>query len=69
MKPTRIGRTDEGLTLLNEALEHTDRTGEEITHAEMLRIKGEILLMHNAEAIQQAEACFRAALEVAGAGG
>jgi class 3 adenylate cyclase/tetratricopeptide (TPR) repeat protein len=61
----RAGRTEQGLLLLNGALEHAQRTGARMCEAEMLRLKGQVLLMHDAGAIKQAETCFRAALEVA----
>jgi predicted ATPase len=51
--------------MMNEALEHAERTGEMFNGAEMLRLKGEMLLMPDGRAAKQAEACFRAALEVA----
>src|SRR5262249_50736927 len=41
------------------------RTGEKVDQAEMLRLKGETLLMQDPGMIDQAEAWFRAALEVA----
>jgi tetratricopeptide (TPR) repeat protein len=61
----RIGRKEEALGMLNEALAQIERTGEKVDQAEMLRIKGEMLLMRDSEAIPEAERCFRAALEVA----
>jgi class 3 adenylate cyclase/predicted ATPase len=61
----RAGRTGEALTMLNEALAHIERTGEKLNHAEMLRLKGELLLMHERSATLKAEHCFRQALEVA----
>jgi predicted ATPase len=51
--------------MLTEALAHIERTGEKREQAEMLRLKGELLLTRNGGATEQAEACFRAALEVA----
>ncbi len=60
-----MGRTGEGLAMLNEALAHIERTGEKVEQAEMLRLKGELLLMRDGGAIAQAESSFRAALEVA----
>ena len=51
--------------MLDEALAHIERSGEKFWQAEMLRLKGEVLLVHDAEAIADAEACLRAALEVA----
>jgi class 3 adenylate cyclase/tetratricopeptide (TPR) repeat protein len=61
----RTGRPEKGLTMLMEAVENAERTGEKITLAEILRLKGEILLTTGSGAVEQAEACFRAALEVA----
>jgi len=61
----RIGRTDEALTMLTEALARIERAGETVEHAEMLRLKAEILLMRDSGAIAEAESCFRAALVVA----
>ena len=62
---SRIGRTDEALKILNQALERIEQTGEQIAHAEILRLKGEIILMCNGAALVEAEHCFRAAPEVA----
>jgi DNA-binding winged helix-turn-helix (wHTH) protein/tetratricopeptide (TPR) repeat protein len=61
----RTGRTDQALTMLNEALAHIERTGGRVDHAEILRLKGEVLLMHDRSATVEAEHCFRLALEVA----
>ena len=63
----RVGQTEKALTLLNEALMQIERTGELVDHAEMLRLKGEVLLIHSSCANREAEDCFRAALQVAGA--
>jgi tetratricopeptide (TPR) repeat protein len=60
----KVGRTAEGLTMLNEAVAHVERTGERIDHAEMLRLKGEVLLMREPVAAAEAERCFREALAV-----
>jgi len=60
-----MGRTGEGLAMLNEALAHIERTGETVDQAEMLRLKGELLLMRDGAAAAEAEGCFRAALAVA----
>jgi predicted ATPase len=51
--------------MLNEALAYIERSGEKVDKAEMLRIKGELLLMRDGGAIAEAEGCFRAALDVA----
>jgi len=63
----RLGRHSEALDMIDKALEHVERNGEFDGQAEMLRLKGEILLMGNKPAAPQAEQCFRAALEVASA--
>jgi len=61
----RMGRIEEALGMLNEALAYIERSGEKADKAEMLRIKGEMLLTRDGGAIAEAERCFRAALEVA----
>ena len=61
----RMRRTDEALAILNGALAFIEPTGELLAHAEILRLKGEVLLMRDSAAAAEADACFRAALEVA----
>jgi len=61
----RTGRVEEALTMLNETLVHTERTGDKADEAEMLRLKGELLLRQDVTATAEAEHSFRAALEVA----
>jgi predicted ATPase len=51
--------------MLNEALAHIALSGERVDQAEMLRLKGELLLMRDGGATEEAEHCFRAAIEVA----
>jgi tetratricopeptide (TPR) repeat protein len=58
----RVGRIEEGLALLNENLPHFER-GAKLEVAELLRIKGEVLLMRDSRATDDAEACFRSALQ------
>ena len=60
-----MGRAEEALTMLNDAVLRIEETGEKGAKAEMLRLKGEVLLMHDKSAAAKAESCFRAALEVA----
>jgi tetratricopeptide (TPR) repeat protein len=60
-----LGRHSEGLNMLDKALEHVERSGELDGQAEMLRLKGEMLLMGNKPAAPKAEQCFRAAVDVA----
>jgi predicted ATPase len=61
----RVGQREKGLTMLNDALALIERSGQKVDYAEMLRFKGEMLLMHDARATELAESSFRAALEVA----
>jgi class 3 adenylate cyclase/tetratricopeptide (TPR) repeat protein len=61
----KIGRLEEALTTLSEALTHVEQTGEQMEYAEMLRLRGELLLMRDRSATAEAENSFRAALEVA----
>jgi class 3 adenylate cyclase/predicted ATPase len=61
----RMGQTEKALTMLNEVLERIQRTGEKVDQAEMLRSKGEVLLMQNPAATAEAEMYFRQALGVA----
>jgi adenylate cyclase len=60
----RTGRTDQTLTMLGQVA-HIERTGERVEHAEILRLKGEVLLMDDSAATAEAEHCFRAALGIA----
>jgi len=61
----RLGRHSKALNMLDKALEHVERSGELDGQAEMLRLKGEMLLMGNKPAATEAEQCFRATLDVA----
>jgi tetratricopeptide (TPR) repeat protein len=62
---SRIGEFQKALAILDESLRRIQRTGEKRDEAEMLRFKGEALLMRDTGAIAPAEKCFRRALEVA----
>ena len=55
----------EPLALVNDVLTLVERTGEKMSQAEIIRLKGEVLLMHDTTSAAEAEACFRAALDVA----
>jgi class 3 adenylate cyclase/tetratricopeptide (TPR) repeat protein len=59
------GRTEEGLAELDNGLVAITRTGGVVEEPEILRLKGELLLTRRGGEIEQAEAPFRAALEVA----
>jgi class 3 adenylate cyclase/tetratricopeptide (TPR) repeat protein len=61
----RMGRTEEALAIMNDARERAQSRGENVDEAETLRLKGEILLLHNTSVTIEAEQCFRNALEVA----
>jgi len=61
----RIGRIDDALEELDRTLAHIELTGDNRDHAEMLRLKGAVLLMHNSAATAEAEKCFREAVDVA----
>jgi class 3 adenylate cyclase/ribosomal protein L40E len=61
----QIGRTQAAMDMLDEALAHVERSGEKVDLAEMLRLKGEMILMRDPSMTAQAEQCFRDALEVA----
>jgi predicted ATPase len=60
-----MGQSEKGLAMLNQALTEIERTGEKVDQAEILRLKGETLLIQHPGTNDQAEVCFRAALEVA----
>ena len=75
----KVGQTEEGLTVLAEALDVVNKTGERFYEAELYRLKGELLLnaergMRNVESNPQsatpnpqseAEECFHKAIEIA----
>ncbi|MBV8773607.1 MAG: AAA family ATPase [Deltaproteobacteria bacterium] len=58
-------RIREALSLLNDVLAQVEHTGEKMHQAEIIRAKGEVLLMQDCTKTAEAEACFRAALDVA----
>jgi hypothetical protein len=60
-----VGRVEEAVAELDEAPEEIRRTGGNVEEAEILRLKGELILMRDIGATGQAETSFRAALEVA----
>jgi adenylate cyclase len=69
----RAGRIEEGLDCFDEALTIISRTGESFYEAEIYRLKGALLLQSAvsdlpsviSEKRDEAEACFRQAIEVA----
>jgi tetratricopeptide (TPR) repeat protein len=60
----RLGRHDEALAIFDRALAHVERSGEMLDTAEILRLKGELVLSHNGIPAE-AEDCFRAAIKLA----
>ena len=61
-----LGRLDEALATLEQALAWAERTGERWYVAELLRIKGELLLQQeNRDSVAAAEGSFKRALELA----
>ena len=59
-----VGQTEAGLTTLTEALATAHRTGERWWETELHRLKGELLL-RQVNPTEEAEACFRQAIEIA----
>lgn len=63
----RAGRISDGLATVDEAINHAKRTAESWLDAELLRIKGELILLQAGDgAAREAEDCFRQSLELAG---
>jgi predicted ATPase len=60
-----MGQTEEGLTVVAEALAVVDNTGERYWEAELNRLKGELLLARSAEQHTEAEICFHQAVDIA----
>jgi class 3 adenylate cyclase/tetratricopeptide (TPR) repeat protein len=61
----RLGRHSEALEMIDKALAHVEGSAEFDGQAEMLRIKGEVLLMGEKPNAPMADHCFRTAIEVA----
>ncbi|MBI4563061.1 MAG: AAA family ATPase [Candidatus Rokubacteria bacterium] len=60
-----VGQADQGLSVLPEAIAVANKNGEHFYEPELYRLKGDLLLMGCAPADQQAEGCFRQAIEIA----
>ena len=60
----RAGRYEEGLAAIEEAFLFTDRTGQQYYQAELHRLKGELLLGHDAANAAAAEQSFHSALDI-----
>jgi predicted ATPase len=61
----KLGRVEEGLTVLVEALRVVEDTGERFYEAELYRLRGEFLLQLSLDNQREAEACFQHALTIA----
>jgi predicted ATPase len=61
---SKTRRTEEGLRVLEEALEVAERTGERYYLAELYRLKGELLLMRKSAEVTQAEHCFHQSIQI-----
>jgi predicted ATPase len=61
----RHNRIDEGLSTIDDALKLAVAGGERFRHAELLRLKGELLLGQSDPSVQAAEQCFCEALKIA----
>ncbi|MEJ2102026.1 MAG: hypothetical protein P8X68_18940, partial [Desulfobacterales bacterium] len=61
----KAGQPEEGLSVLAEALAVVDKTCGRYWEAELHRLKGELLLMQQRQKVDEAEACFRQALDIA----
>ena len=61
----RHNRIDEGLAAIEEALKLAVTGGELFWHAELLRLKGELLLAQSDHSVQAAEECLSDALKIA----
>jgi adenylate cyclase len=60
----RLGRHDEALAIFDQALAHVERSGEMLDTAEILRLKGDLLLASDGLPAA-AERCFREAVDLA----
>jgi predicted ATPase len=61
----KAGETEEAVALLSECSEANTMLGERWYEAELHRLKGELLLIHNDSSADEVAHCFRAAIEVA----
>ena len=60
----RLGRDDQALAIFDQVLAHVEHSGEMLDTAEILRLKGELLLVRRGLA-DEAERCFRTAIGLA----
>jgi predicted ATPase len=60
-----VGRFEQALGALTEALTLADEKEDRYCEAETYRLKGELLLKQNDSNVEEAEICFRRAIEIA----
>ncbi len=60
----KVGLVEKGLEVVDEGLMKAEQTEERPEESRLHRLKGELLLMQTAPDEQQAEICFRQALEI-----
>jgi predicted ATPase len=61
----KVGKPEDGMSVLVEALAIVDNTGGRYWEAELHRLKGELLLMQQRQRMDEAEECFQQALNIA----
>jgi class 3 adenylate cyclase/tetratricopeptide (TPR) repeat protein len=61
----KAGKSEEGLQTITRAISIAEETGDRWTFADLLRLKGELLMLEKLAEAAQAEQCFRAAVDVA----
>ena len=61
----KMGRLDDALSTVNEALAAVDKQEERFDEPDIHRVKGEVLLAQDHSNSPQAEECFRQAIEIA----
>jgi len=60
----KVGRVEEGLSVVAEALAVVDKTGQRVGEAGLYVLKGWLLLARARENQAETEACFRQAIEI-----
>ena len=61
----KVGKVKEGLTVLAEALDFVKKNGERFYESEIYRLKGKLTLLLSQENNNEAEKCFRQAIDIA----
>jgi predicted ATPase len=60
----KVGKPEEGLTVIDEALAIVNNTEERNWEAELHRLKGELLLMQQGQKVSEAEECFQQVFKI-----